>query len=322
MATIDPALTDANPEAARRAGHQPARSTAVLGAVAVLVVAAWPMAGSAQIRGSERAMIRQQADGTTLTIDYGRPHVRGREPVFGGLIEWGHVWTPGANWATSLAVDNDVTINGTDVPEGRYSVWMVPSEGPWEVILDPRDSLYHTQPPDRRADQVRFRVTPETGPPTEALTFDVPLVEADAIHLRFRWGTVAIPFRIEVPPSRSLTVAADVALAYVGEYEVTFEGPPPPGAPPGAGPPTMGMVIEYRGDRLEGAILGGPPNLPSTFVLIPAADHVFNPAWTVDGVILETEVDMYFEFAVTDGRAATFDVRGLEDRLMMSATRR
>ncbi|MEQ8330345.1 MAG: DUF2911 domain-containing protein [Longimicrobiales bacterium] len=82
---------------------------ATLGLTAAL--AAWtPL--EAQIRGSERAMIRQQADGTTLTIDYGRPHIRGREPVFGGLIEWGHVWTPGANWATSLAVDNDTSGSG------------------------------------------------------------------------------------------------------------------------------------------------------------------------------------------------------------------
>lgn len=47
----------------------------------------------------------------------------------------------------------------------------------------------------------------------------------------------------------------------------------------------------------------------------------FNPAWYMDGEMFETEVDMFFEFTLEDGIATGFDVRGLEDRLMMRARR-
>jgi hypothetical protein len=238
------------------------------------------------------------------------------------MVGWGHVWTPGANEATTFEADKDVTLNGIQVPSGRYSVWMVPNEGEWEVVLDPNDRLYHTEPPEPVATQIRFPVTPETGEFTEALTFDFPLVEPTGMTLRFRWATTSISFAVGVQPSTVVTVSDEQASQLVGEYEMTFAGPPPPGAPPGIEPPTMQLTVVHEGDQLLATIVGGPPGLPSSLMFIPAADLVFNPAWMMEGEIFETEVDMYFEFNVEDGQAVGFDVRGLEDRLMMRGTRK
>ena len=52
----------------------------------------------AQIRGSERAVVTQTVDGTTISVDYARPRVRGRDPVFGaagGIVDWDTYGPPG-----------------------------------------------------------------------------------------------------------------------------------------------------------------------------------------------------------------------------------
>ena len=41
-------------------------------------------------------------NGTTITLDFSRPVARGRDSLFGGVVHWGELWTPGANWATKL----------------------------------------------------------------------------------------------------------------------------------------------------------------------------------------------------------------------------
>lgn len=306
------------------ARRPPAATHTVAGLSACLAIAALASFADpveSQIRGSERSQVSQVSDGTKITIDYARPLVRGRMPIFGELVGWDHVWTPGANEATTFEASKDVTLNGIDIPAARYSVWMIPNEGDWEVVLDPNDRLYHTQPPEPNDAQIRFTVTPDKSEFTEVLTFDFPGVRADGMDLRFRWAETAVRFSIDVEPTFSAVVDPEEAHRLVGTYDFTFAGPPPPGAPEGAGPPMMGLEVNYDGERLVGSISGAPPGLPQEFTFIPVADYVFNPAWMMDGEIMETEVDMYFEFTLEGDEAVSFDVRGLEDRLMMTGQR-
>ena len=90
------------------------------------VMFAQPLEAGAQIRASELQTISQTVDGTTVTITYSRPRMRGRWPIFGTrAVQWGEVWTPGANYATILEVNKDITMAGAKVPappggENRY----------------------------------------------------------------------------------------------------------------------------------------------------------------------------------------------------------
>ncbi len=92
----------------------------------------------AQIKASERGGVHQTIDGTTITVEYARPRARGRSPLFGGdVVHWDHLWTPGADWATTIEIDKPVTIQGHDVPVGKYSVWFVVQDTiAWEVWLE------------------------------------------------------------------------------------------------------------------------------------------------------------------------------------------
>src|SRR3954454_25160036 len=108
----------------------------------------------AQVMASERSSVSQTVDGTTATLTYYRPRARGRRGLFGSRVRWGVIWTPGANQATALNVNKDVSIEGQAVAKGTYSVWFVIARGPWEMVLDKDTALYHTQGPKPRAGHI------------------------------------------------------------------------------------------------------------------------------------------------------------------------
>ncbi len=74
------------------------------------------------------------ADGKTIKSDYSSPRMKGRK-IFGGLVPYGEVWRTGANDATTLVTDTDLTIGGKDVPAGSYTIFTVPSEDKWTLII-------------------------------------------------------------------------------------------------------------------------------------------------------------------------------------------
>ena len=85
--------------------RSPARFFAGLLAVAALL----PTQLTAQASASERSTLTQIISGTEIEVDYARPSVRGRSPIFGGIVHWDEVWTPGANDATTFRFSRDDT---------------------------------------------------------------------------------------------------------------------------------------------------------------------------------------------------------------------
>ena len=73
--------------------------------------------------------------GKTITIDYSRPFMRGRK-IMGGLVPYGKVWRTGANAATSLTTDTALDIAGTHLPAGNYTLYTVPGEKSWQLIVN------------------------------------------------------------------------------------------------------------------------------------------------------------------------------------------
>lgn len=142
--------------------------------VGLITIVASSGALDAQILASEKGSVAQTVDGTTITVTYSRPHARGRTGLFGSRVHWGEVWTPGANAATTLNVTQDVVLEGRPVPKGTYSVWIVVTRGPWEMVLDKDTTLFHTQGPKPRPGQIRFAASRQKRPFLEALTWGSP----------------------------------------------------------------------------------------------------------------------------------------------------
>lgn len=278
----------------------------------VAAMASLPPAASAQIRASERGSVAQTVDGTVITVDYARPQVRGRT-LWGDIVPWGKVWT-GANWATTIEANRDITLNGHPLAAGKYSVWMqVKQEGGWTAIFHPETRLYHIQPPEPSADQLRFDVSPAPSPHAELLTWSFTDVRPTGTKLQMAWGDTAVTFDVGVSPSRKLTVEADVAQAYVGSYRLTQSAPFQAGE--------VAFDITYEGDKLVGRWENAPNPLLETIWLVPLGAGMFMPAETENGELVDMQSDMVFEFAPVEGRATGFEIRILDDLLVGTGVR-
>ncbi|MBV8895744.1 MAG: DUF2911 domain-containing protein [Acidobacteriaceae bacterium] len=81
--------------------------------------------------------------GKTISIKYSRPSMRGRK-IMGDLVPYGQVWRTGANEATSLVTPVALKIGTADVPAGEYTLWTLPSEGAWKLIVNKETGQWGT----------------------------------------------------------------------------------------------------------------------------------------------------------------------------------
>src|SRR5688572_31296284 len=74
--------------------------------------------------------------GTTITINYSQPSVKGR--TIGKDLEPmdGKVWRTGANKATVFEVNKDVKVEGQTLPAGMYSMFTLVNGNEWTFIFN------------------------------------------------------------------------------------------------------------------------------------------------------------------------------------------
>lgn len=125
-------------------------------------------------------------DGKTVTIDYSRPSAKGRK-VMGGLVPYGQVWRTGANEATSFVTTADLSIGGTTVPAGKYTLYSLPGENAWKLIINKETGQWGTKY-DEKQDLSRIDMkVAKTGAPVEQFTISLDKAGADSATLKLEW---------------------------------------------------------------------------------------------------------------------------------------
>ncbi len=80
--------------------------------------------------------------GAEIRVDYFAPSMHGRK-VMGGLVPYGEVWCTGANIATGFTTQADLQLGTLKVPKGTYSIWTVPGEKEWTLIVNKESGQFH-----------------------------------------------------------------------------------------------------------------------------------------------------------------------------------
>lgn len=80
--------------------------------------------------------------GKQITVDYYAPSMHGRK-VMGGLVPYGKVWCTGANIATGITFPVDVQMGTLKLPKGTYSIWTIPTEKEWTLIVNKESGQFH-----------------------------------------------------------------------------------------------------------------------------------------------------------------------------------
>jgi len=71
----------------------------------------------------------------TIKVVYSRPQKKGRT-IFGELVPFGKVWRTGADEATEIKLMQDYNFGGKTVKAGTYSLFTIPGEKEWTIILN------------------------------------------------------------------------------------------------------------------------------------------------------------------------------------------
>jgi hypothetical protein len=151
----------------------------------------------------KRASPHEQASitiaGKKVTIDYGRPFKKGRE-IFGGLVPWNEVWRAGADEATTLTTEADLTIGTLQVPKGTYTLFLLPTQKGWTLIVNKVAKQWGAYSYDAKKDlgRVPMKVAP-SATPAEQFTITLEAQGTSGANLKMAWdktvGSVALTAR-------------------------------------------------------------------------------------------------------------------------------
>jgi len=179
-------------------------------------------------------------DGAQVSIAYGKPAVRGRA-IFGNVVPYYKVWRTGAGEATLLRTDVDLEMDGAIIPRGSYSLYSIPSEERWKLIINKQTGQWGTVY-DPKLDLARIEVEPR--PMTrvvEELSMRFEKTATDRGILRVEWErtAVAIPFHV----SKDILVASprDSAVLQLGAARIAVDY----GRPSMRGRSIFGGVVPY-----------------------------------------------------------------------------
>lgn len=121
-------------------------------------------------RSSPKAAVSQTFGYTQATVTYSRPAVNERV-IWGGLVPYGKVWRAGANEATTVEFNTDVKVNGQNLPKGKYSLHILPTEAEWTFIFNSEAEAWGSYSYKEDKDALRVKVKPSEAPHKERLEF-------------------------------------------------------------------------------------------------------------------------------------------------------
>lgn len=151
--------------------------------------------GNDEPRVSPNASVSQTIGTTKVSVTYGRPAVRDRE-IFGALEAFGEIWRTGANESTAITFSDDVEIEGEEIEAGTYSLYTIPRENEWTIILNSKLS-WGTQY-DKSEDVLRVNAEPTTAEQMEQFMIYFEDVTENSAECVIHWDETKVPFTISV----------------------------------------------------------------------------------------------------------------------------
>lgn len=162
---------------------------------------------------SPKARIEQQVGVTQFAVAYSSPGVKGRK-IWGSVVPFGEVWRTGANEATTFTASRDFTFGGTSVPAGTYSLFTIPAEGKWTVVLNSNPKTWGSFDYDAAKDVARIEVTPQTMPEArERLAFFFSNATETGARLDLEWEKLRIAIPVGVDTAAHVTAGLEKAVA-------------------------------------------------------------------------------------------------------------
>ncbi len=136
------------------------------------------------------------SESANVKVTYGQPSKKGRE-IFGKLVPFGQVWRTGANSATEVTFKKDVNFGGKTVKAGTYSLFTVPNQGEWEVILNSELKQWgaygYEKVKDKNVTQIKVKsMKTDADAEVEKLT-----ITASDSEIKIEWDTTVVKIALK-----------------------------------------------------------------------------------------------------------------------------
>ncbi|MEJ7914407.1 MAG: DUF2911 domain-containing protein [Chitinophagaceae bacterium] len=140
---------------------------------------------------------RKAGDKAIVRVIYSRPQKNGRA-IFGTTVPYQKVWRTGANEASEIKFYQDVEVAGKQVKAGTYSLFTIPGEKEWTIILNSDLDFWGAYQYQERNDVIRV-----TAPATKAdnmvenFAIQFEKKEANSGVMKLGWDNtvVEVPFK-------------------------------------------------------------------------------------------------------------------------------
>jgi hypothetical protein len=201
-----------------------------------------------QPRASQKASVMQTVGVTDVTITYSRPAVKGRK-IWGDapkdayakgeatlddsnkrpdgmpIVPYGHLWRSGANEATQFVITDDVTINGSPLAAGSYSLHTIPGKDEWTIVFNGTANQWGSFSYDPAKDTLRVKAKPVMSDDREWLEYSVDPVADNSAVVNIRWEKVRVPFTVAVDLQKTFLLHAKdaVAAAKPDDFRTPFQ---------------------------------------------------------------------------------------------------
>lgn len=166
-------------------------------------------------RLSPKASVSYTVGMTEVTVHYSAPAVNERK-IWGGLVPYNKLWRAGANEATTIEFSTEVNLEGQTVRAGRYSLFFIPGEEEWTVILNNVPDQMGTYEYSEDKDEVRFTVKPKMNEGLqERLMYSIHDMNVEMGYIKLSWEKMRLylRFKVDVMEQAMANIAAALVAA-------------------------------------------------------------------------------------------------------------
>jgi len=157
--------------------------------------------------------IKQNFGLSQIEVSYSRSGIKGRK-IFGDLVPYDKVWRTGANNATTITFGDDVMINNTKIPAGKYGLLSIPGANQWTVIITKQTDVTNASAYKQDQDVLRIPVKSYTLPfSIQSFTISFNDITNNSCNLELMWDSVYV----------QLPITTDVDTKVMAQIKETME---------------------------------------------------------------------------------------------------
>ena len=189
---------------------------------------------------SPRDSVKINFNGKIITINYGKPSMLGRK-IFGEFVPYYKVWRTGAGAATVLTTEADLEVDGAVVPRGAYSLYTLPAEDRWKLIINKQTGQWGTTyTPQLDLARIDLKIK-ELKTPVEECTFKLEKNSTGSGTLKIEWENTSLSVPFQVSKDSLVPSPRDSSTIIINDKRMSVNY----GSPAMRGRKIMGGVVPY-----------------------------------------------------------------------------